>query len=345
MKNSRSKMIHTVDGVPVIGYTFALELKNPMYKRDKVLLAANNQGFPEDAFPEPTKRNSFKNAMRSQMKMKKDEEKVLHFVEETPSHVIFQVDRKVLENTSLWGQTSKGGMTELDSKVANYQNLFQVVYDKSSDSVVCQNEEVLETVYELLGVYMESYTKLTLTRYVRQLLESNTSFVPYIKGSGVYFVPAHQKDFLSRVIDFLFQVDEIQNTTLCEIPALPNAENVVAKSVTDAFADLKREQEAEINKFIEDSNQLTERMKHTRLDELAKRGKLIEEYQILLNKELKEASSYVKATEMMLKNFHKFGVIDNPFQKLVDACHGNAENLEVIKATVPEDILELIDFG
>jgi len=137
--NNRSKMLHTVSGVPVIGYTFAIELKDAMYERNVVLAAAEKQSLPVTEFPEPTKRNSFKNAMRAQMKTTKDAEKVLHFVEETPSAVVFQVDKKVLEATSLWGESSSGGQAEVAAKIANYQNLFQVVYDKTTDRVVCQN--------------------------------------------------------------------------------------------------------------------------------------------------------------------------------------------------------------
>ena len=80
-KTIRSKMLHTVSGVPVIGYTFAIDLKSQMYERDVVLAAAEKQQFPVTEFPEPTKRNSFKNAMRKQQKQTKDAEKVLHFVE------------------------------------------------------------------------------------------------------------------------------------------------------------------------------------------------------------------------------------------------------------------------
>ena len=341
---NRLKMMHSVDGVPVIGYTFALELKDPMYARDVVLAAAEKQGLPVTEFPEPTKRNSFKNAMRAQMRKSKDSEKILHFVEESPTAVIFQIDQKVLENTSLWGSSSNGGSAEVAAKVANYQNLFQVVYEKGSDRVICQNSEVLAAVFQLLGVYMESYTKLTLTRYIRQLLEKNTSFVPYIKGTGVYFVPAHQRDYLDKVIEFMFELDKVSNTTLCEIPALPNAETAVAKSVVDSFGDMKRDQETEIMKFIEESQNMTERMKENRLTEIAKRGEVISQYEILLNKELKEASKFVKASELLVKNFFKYGTVENPFQKLIDDNKDNAAALELIKENIPDDVLELLDF-
>lgn len=342
--NNRSKMLHTVSGVPVIGYTFAIELKDAMYERNVVLAAAEKQSLPVTEFPEPTKRNSFKNAMRAQMKTTKDAEKVLHFVEETPSAVVFQVDRKVLEATSLWGESSSGGQAEVAAKIANYQNLFQVVYDKTTDRVVCQNAEVLEAVYKLLGVYMESYTKQTLTRYIRTLLEKNTAFVPYIKGTGVYFVPAHQKNYLDKVIEFMYELDRCSNTTLCEIPALPNAETAVAKSVVDSFADMKRDQQTEIEKFVAESQTMTERMKENRLNEIAKRGEVIRNYEILLNKELREASKFVTATELMVKNFYKYGTVENPFQKIVDENKGNEEALKMIKENIPDDVLELLDF-
>lgn len=340
---NRSKMLHTVSGVPVIGYTFAIELKSPMYARNDVLKAAESQGLPTEEFPEPTKRNSFKNAMRAQQKKTKDADKVLHFVDETPSAVIFQIDRKVLEATSLWGESSSGGNAEVEAKVANYQAMFQVVYDKTTDRVVCQNAEVLEAVFKLLGVYMESYTKLTLTRYIRALLEKNTSFVPYIKGTGVYFVPAHQKSYLEKIIEFMYELDRCSNTTLCEIPALPNAETAVAKSVVDSFADMKRDQQTEIEKFVAESQTMTERMKENRLNEIAKRGEVIRNYEILLNKELRDASNFVKASELMVKNFYKYGTVENPFQKIVDENKDNASAMELIKENIPDDVLELLD--
>ncbi|MCK9326097.1 MAG: hypothetical protein M0P69_11455 [Bacteroidales bacterium] len=342
---TRSQMMHKVGNVPVIGYTFALQLKQPMYSRDTVLNAALRQGFDTKEFPEPTKRNSFKNAMRAQMKLKKESEKILHFVEETATGVIFQIDRKVLENVSLWGSSSDGGETQIETKSASYQKELQVVYDKTSDRVICDSAEVLQAVYKLLGVYMESYTKLTLTRYILNLLERNTSFVPYIKGTGVYFVPAHNRTYLDKIVEFMYDLDNCTNTVLCEIPDLPNAQEAIAASTTEKFADMRRDQETEILKFVEESAQMTERMKENRLTDIAKRGEVIRNYEILLNKELRQASKSLKATELMVKNFYKYGTITNPFQAIVDENKDNAEAIQRIKDSVPDDVLELLDFS
>lgn len=342
MLQNRTNMLHTVQGMPVIGYTFAIELKSPMYERNTVVELAEKFHFSTKEFPEPTKRNSFKNAMRTQMKKGNESDKILHFVEETSTNITFQVDKKVLESCNLFGNSSDGGQTEIESMIANYSPIFQVVYDKTTDRVICQNNEVLMEVYKCLGVYMESYTKQTLTRYIRNLLERNTNFIPYIKGTGVYFVPAYQKNFLDRVINFMYELDNVKNTTLCEIPALPNAETVVAKSVVDSFIDMKNNQRNEIEKLIAENGHLTEKMKENRLAEIAKRGEVITQYEILLGKELAEAKESTKATEMMIKNYYKFGVLENPFQKIIDENKGNAEVLNEIKATLPDDILELV---
>jgi hypothetical protein len=140
----------------------------------------------------------------------------------------------------------------------------------------------------------------------------------------------------------MYELDNVKNTTLCEIPALPNAESVVAKSVVDSFVDMKNNQRNEIEKLIEENSHLTEKMKENRLAEIAKRGEVIAQYEVLLNKELAEAKESTKATEMMIKNYYKFGVLENPFQKLIDENKGNTEVLNEIKATLPDDILELV---
>lgn len=341
---SRAEMITNVSGVPVIGWDFAMQLKQPMYSRDVVLNAALRQGFDTNAFPEPTKRNSFKNAMRAQMKLKKESEKILHFVEETTTGVIFQIDRKVLENVSLWGSSSDGGETQIETKSASYQKEMQVVYDKTSDRVICDSQEVLAEVYKLLGVYMESYTKQTLTRYILNLLEKNTSFAPYIKGTGVYFVPAHERVYLDKIIEFMYDLDNCKNSRVREIPDLPNARDEICQSLDEKFDDLQKDQETEILNLVKESGQMTERMRDNRVAEIAKRGEVIRNYEILLNKKLRQASKSNKATELMVKNFYKYGTIENPFQKIVDENKGNEEALKMIKENIPDDVLELLDF-
>ena len=343
-KLTRSKMLNKVSGVSVIGYNFAMQLNSDMYEREAVLKAAETQGFDTSNFPEPSKRNSFKNAMRKQMKLNKDAEKVLHFVEETASNIIFQVDKKVLERVSMNGSDSDGNDGRLDANIANYQREMLVVFDKTTDRVICDNKEVLKAVYQLLNVYQKSYSKQNLTRYVLNLLENNTSFVPYIKGTGVYFVPSHQKQFMTKVIEFLYEVDGTANTVICEIPDTPNAKDVVMKSTAEKFSDMRKEQYDEIMALAAEEKSLTESMKVHRIEKISKTARVIEEYEILLGKELKEAKKSIKASEIMVKNYFKFGVIENPFQKLIDQNKENAEALELIKSEVPDDVLELLDF-
>ena len=55
MLQNRSNMLHSVNGMPVIGYTFAIELKQPMYERNTVVELAEKFHFSTKEFPEPTK--------------------------------------------------------------------------------------------------------------------------------------------------------------------------------------------------------------------------------------------------------------------------------------------------
>jgi hypothetical protein len=106
---------------------------------------------------------------------------------------------------------------------------------------------------------------------------------------------------------------------------------------------MKRDQQTEIEKFVAESQTMTERMKENRLNEIAKRGEVIRNYEILLNKELRDASKFVKASELMVKNFFKYGTVENPFQKIVDENKGNEEALKMIKENIPDDVLDLLD--
>ncbi len=341
---ARAELLGHIGNVDIIGYDFSMQLKKQMYSRDLVLMAAERQGFDPKAFPEPTKRNSFKNAMNAQMRIKKESDRVLHKSDENESVVVYQIDRKILEDSSLWGNSSDGGSAEVAIKSASYETELTIVYDKGSDRVICQNSELLMAVYKLLGVYMESYTKQTLTRYLLKMLEKTTSFVPYIKGTGVYYIPSYERSKHDSMIEFMYELDNCKNCRVRELADLPNSREEMAISVIDSFGDMKAEQLTEIEKFVTESKTMTETMKTNRLNEIAQRGTIIEQYEILLNKELKEAKKFVTGTEKMVKNFFKYGTVENPFQKIVDGAKGDELAMDYIKSNLPDDVLEYIDF-
>lgn len=351
-KLTRDQMLHNVNNIPVIGYTFALQMKQAMYKRSAVISSAERYALDtpeglESAFPEPTKRNSFKNALRKQSQ-KSGSDKILHFVEENETGIIYQVDTKVILESTLSGDSSDGGEAVIESKVATYQSEYKIVFDKTSDRIVCDNSEVLGAIYKLLGIYQKSYTKATITRYVLSLLAKNTSFAPYIKGTGVYFVPSHQRDYMTKVMDFMHMLDNEDNTIVCEIPDTTNARKAVAVTTTEMVEQLSKNLEKEIMSLVEDSAELSVLMMDNRIEAIEKTESIVEEYEILLKMQRNDLKAKTKASKLLVKTYRKYNVIENPFQKMIDGMSpelkANAEAIAEFKEELPEEFKDLLAF-
>lgn len=337
IKNNLKEVSKDKNGNPItlIGYNFSIELKKDMYKRVDVLVAAKNNNIPDEIFRENNKRNSFRNALNQQRKATKKAEKVINFVEEDGSKIVFQLDHKIIEEYNKMMETSDGTSEMVNATKSNYVTDTVIIYDKCTGRILCDDNELLALVYKELKIFQESYLKRNISKYINNLLEKNADMIPWRSAGGVYFVPARYKQLLMNIIDFVTELDADASVKISEVPDMNFSCITIKESAEQSLKkDLDTIKEG-IKELEAEGDKISNKMVLNRLEMIAKLNRRAEEYSLLVEHDLKSTKDYSKKVEQMIKNYSMFGSIQPPAKKE----DFTPEQLEQL----PEEILEMMN--
>ena len=321
--------------VQLIGYNFSIEFTKDMFNRENILLSARQNNIPEKIFRENSKRNSFKNALNNQKKVTKKEDKVINFVEEDGMKITFQLDHKIIEEHNRSMETSDGNTEMVSATSSKYITDTIIIYDKATDRILCDDNELLSLVYKELKIFQESYLKRNMTKYINNLLENEAGMIPWRSAGGVYFVPARYKPLLMNIINFVTQIDINAVVKVAEVPDMNFSCQSVKESAEQSLKKDLNEIRSGIKDLEENSDELSSRMKENRIQQISKLTRRAEEYGILVESELKDVKWYAKVVEQTIRNYSMYGTVKSPVKK----SEFTKEQLEQL----PEDVLVMLE--
>jgi len=338
--NISSRVLETVkdkkgNSIPLLGYNFAIELQKDMFNREDVLQSAKNNGIEIERFKENSTRNSFKNALNQQRKMTKEQGKVINFVEEDAYSITFQLDRKVVEETAKLVSDSDGVDSSELVKNCNFITDTSIVFDKLTNRVICDNQELLGIVYAKLKVYQASYLKRNLSKHINDILESEAGMIAWRSAGGVYFVPAKYRQLLMNIVQFVTELDADATVKIAEVPDMQFASMAVKESAEQSLQKDLDKMKDDIKEIETEGDKLSSHMKQNRFEKLAQLNRKMEEYSILVENDLKSVSRESKKVKFMIENYARYGTVKSPVSEAVFT----PEQIEEL----PEDIQLMLE--
>jgi len=300
--------------IPCIGFNFGLTLKRKLFPCSDVIKEAENLGIPTDVFRENTKKNSFVKAVKKNLGKVLDEKgTIIHEVEKTSEKIVYHVDRKVLTETEVSLFSSETNSEENTVALnTEYQTIGRVIYDCSSDKVLCDNQEVLSEVLRLLKVYEQSYEKAQFSLQIRRILNKHGDIIPWVDSGHAYFVPAKHSDLMFKLFKLVTTLDPTARITRGEVPDLTFSKQTVADSANEAVqSDMKFISDRLQKLYSDDSdqNRLTPRIAMNTVEELAKAVRRVDEYKILCERDLKTATGKIEEVQQVIKEYLLTGKI------------------------------------
>lgn len=300
--------------IPCLGFNFGLTLKRKMFPCSDVIREAENLGIPTDVFRENTKKNSFVKAVKKNLgKVLDDKGTIIHEVEKSSEKIVYNVDRKIVTETevSLFSSetNSEENTVALDTE---YKTIGRVIYDCSSDKVLCDNQDVLAEVLRLLKVYEQSYEKAQFSLQLRRIMSKHGDIIPWVDSGHAYFVPAQHSELMFKLFKLVTILDPEARITRGEVPDLTFSKQTVAESANESVKDDMKFISDRLQKLYSDDsdqNKLTPRIAMNTVEELGKAIRRVEEYKILCERDLKDASGKIEEVQHVIKEYLLTGKI------------------------------------
>lgn len=324
--------------IPCLGFNFGLTLNRKMFPCSEVIHEAEKLGIPTDVFRENTKKNSFVKAVRKNINKVLDKKgTVIHELEKSSTQIVYSVDRIVLTNEQQnMIDSDTNAFSVINTHGATYEPVTKLVYDCASEKVLCDNEDVLAEVLKLLKVYEESYEKAQFSMQLRRILSKHGDIVPWVDSGHAYFVPAKHSQLMFKLFELVTKLDPEARITRGEVPDLTFSKQTVADAANESIQDDMKLIEEKLNKLYSsnpDENKLTNRIAMNTVEELAQAIRRVEEYKILCERDLKNATGKIEEVQGIVKSFLLTGKI--PEKK--------ATVEQQIETAVDEELAELLD--
>jgi len=309
-----------------------------MFPCSEVIHEAEKLGIPTDVFRENTKKNSFVKAVRKNINKVLDKKgTVIHELEKSSTQIVYSVDRIVLTNEQQnMIDSDTNAFSVINTHGATYEPVTKLVYDCASEKVLCDNEDVLAEVLKLLKVYEESYEKAQFSMQLRRILSKHGDIVPWVDSGHAYFVPAKHSQLMFKLFELVTKLDPEARITRGEVPDLTFSKQTVADAANESIQDDMKLIEEKLNKLYSsnpDENKLTNRIAMNTVEELAQAIRRVEEYKILCERDLKNATGKIEEVQGIVKSFLLTGKI--PEKK--------ATVEQQIETAVDEELAELLD--
>lgn len=324
--------------IPCLGFNFGLTLQRKMFPCSEVIHEAEKLGIPTGVFRENTKKNSFVKAVKKNINKVLDKKgTVIHELEKSSTQVVYSVDRIVLTNEQQnMIDSDTNAFAVINTHGATYEPVTKLVYDCASEKVLCDNEDVLVEVLKLLKVYEESYEKAQFSMQIRRILSKHGDIVPWVDSGHAYFVPAKHSALMFKLFELVTKLDPEARITRGEVPDLTFSKQTVADAANESIQDEMKLIEEKLHKLYSsnpDENKLTNRIAMNTVEELAQSIRRVEEYKILCERDLKNATGKIEEVQGIVKSFLLTGKI--PEKKT------SVE--QQIETAVDEELAELLD--
>lgn len=317
--------------IPCLGFNFGLTLKRTMFPCSEVIKEAEKLGIQTDVFRENTKKNSFVKAVKKNINKVLDKKgTVIHELEKSSTQVVYSVDRIVLTNEQQnMIDSDTNAFAVINTHGATYEPVTKLVYDCASEKVLCDNEDVLVEVLKLLKVYEESYEKAQFSMQIRRILSKHGDIIPWVDSGHAYFVPAKHSTLMFKLFELVTKLDPEARITRGEVPDLTFSKQTVADAANESIQDDMKLIEEKLHKLYSsnpEENKLTNRIAMNTVEELAQSIRRVEEYKILCERDLKNATGKIEEVQGIVKSFlltgkipEKKATVEQQIETAVDA--------------------------
>lgn len=341
MSTTTNRILHVAkdskgNDIPCLGFNFGLTLKRAMFPCNEVIREAEKLGIPTDVFRENTKKNSFVKAVKKNIGKVLDKKgTVIHELEKSAQQVVYSVDRIILTNEEKnMIDSDTNSFSMINTHGATYEPITKIVYDCSSEKVLCDSEDILSEVLKLLKVYEDGYEKAQFSMQLRRILSKHGDIIPWVDSGHAYFVPAKHQELMFKLFKLVTALDPEARITRGEVPDLTFSKQTVAESADDSIQEEMKFIDTRIHELYssnKDENKLTSKIVMNMVGELSKSVRRVEEYKLLCERDLGKASGKIEEVQELVKAFLTTGKIP---EKVVTTA-------QILESEVDEELAEL----
>ena len=338
-------MIKSTNGTQLVGSIFSFDFGKASLSRGDVKTAMINSGLDEKELPDLSSRSDFRRAIGQYFRENKSDNS-LTFVSSDKNFIYFQINREVVQSNAI---TDSGSNESVWIKEKEIDPQIKIVYDINANRVIVNDdyvnaEDVKSKLYELIDAKSGLYNKAEVTTaFIRNIVKFANG-VPVIRGQKVYFVPESRNNILDKVEQALKEIDPTVYISRWEAPAEPRVIQSVTNSVVEKMQNFNDGYRKQIEKFIEESKQMSKDNVQKKMNEIEAQSSFLESYRTILESETDILLKNLDATKAMLEQFNRTGDIINPYLNLYKKIKAKGlnpeEEQEELKDWIPEDYLD-----
>jgi hypothetical protein len=177
-------------------------------------------------------------------------------------------------------------------------------------------------------VYEESYEKAQFSMQLRRILSKHGDIIPWVDSGHAYFVPAKHSQLMFKLFELVTKLDPEARITRGEVPDLTFSKQTVAESANESIRDDMQLINDKLNKLYsnnDEENKLTQRIAMNTVEELSQAIRRVEEYKVLCERDLRDASGKIEEVQQVIKEFLLTGKITKKEATVEEAAEAEAD--------------------
>ena len=338
-------MIKSNNGTQLVGSIFSFDFGKASLSRTDVRNAMIHNKLDEKELPDLTSRTDFRRAIQQYFRENRGDSS-LTFVSSDKNFIYFQINREAVQSNAI---VDSGTNESIWIKEKEIDPQIKVVYDINANRIIVNDdysnaEDVKTKLYELVDAKSNIYNKSEVTTAILRNLVKFGNAVPIIRGQKVYFIPSSHQHVLDEVEATVREIDQTVYISRWEAPAEPRVIQSVTNSVVEKMQNFNDGYRKQIEKFIEESKQMSPENVQKKMNEIEAQSSFLESYRTILESETDILLKNLDATKAMLEQFNRTGDIINPYLNLYKKIKAKGlkpeEEQEELKDWIPEDYLD-----
>lgn len=171
------------------------------------------------------------------------------------------------------------------------------------------NNLVNDMLNENFKYFTTHYTNADITRYLKTMLENETTLVSLRKNGGVYIIPAKDHAIVQKLRNLFDAIDPDGDFHVTELPDLEGAKEAIATSYQREMKEVCDKMKSDIEKFKTDGKDMSPTVRKNLFNEIISHSKELEMMTDITEYDLTESKDQLNEVNQMIATFVQTGEV------------------------------------
>ena len=277
--------------IPLIGYQITVSNNEKYYDMQNLKTAFKSCELPENYIGEVTKEGMITRTINETVKQLRDSNFTFKKVgDETSNSVVYKIYKQEVSRNN----------GKLDGEMKPYAH---ITYHKHNETITTDNQEIELMLSRNYKIFLTNFINADVSRYIRTMLERESTVISLRKSGGVYIIPAKDHVLIEKVQKLFNLIDPNGDCNVVEIPDMQGAKTSVAKGFQRGVADVCKEIQERLQKMKEAGDDMSKTIRKNLFSEIVELQKELELMRDITEYDLQESADIMQSVNDEIANY------------------------------------------